>query len=36
MDRYTHNLKIILLDDSGNIILDGEFLDEIKSALCQI
>jgi len=35
MNTYTHNLKIILVDGSGNIILDCEFLDEIKNALCQ-
>jgi hypothetical protein len=30
----THNLKIILVDVSGNIIEDDEFLDEIKNTLC--
>ena len=30
---YSHNLKIILVDACGNIILDGDFLDEIKNAL---
>ena len=35
MDSYTHNLKIILVDSSGNIILDNDFLDEIKNTLCQ-
>jgi len=34
MNTYTHNLKIILLTPAGNIILDGDFLDEIKNALC--
>ena len=33
--EYTHNLKIILVDSSGNIILDNDFLDEIKNTLCQ-
>jgi hypothetical protein len=35
MEVYTHNLKIILVDNSGNIILDNDFLDEIKNILCQ-
>lgn len=35
MEAYTHNLKIILVDCSGNIISDNEFLDEIKNTLCQ-
>lgn len=35
MEVYTHNLKIILVDISGNIITDNYFLDEIKTALCQ-
>ena len=35
MEVYTHNLKIILVDSSGNIILDNDFLDEIKNTLCQ-
>lgn len=35
MESYTHNLKIILVDSSGNIILDNDFLDEIKNTLCQ-
>lgn len=35
MEVYTHNLKIILVDSSGNIVFDDEFLDEIKNALCQ-
>jgi predicted metal-dependent hydrolase len=36
MEVYTHNLKIILVDRNGNIILDNEFLDEIKNTLCQL
>ena len=32
----THNLKIILVDGSGNIIFDDEFLEEIKNTLCQL
>ena len=36
MEVYTHNLKIILVDSSGNIILDNDFLDKIKNTLCQI
>jgi hypothetical protein len=36
MESYTHNLKIILVDNSGNIILDNEFLEEIKNTLCQL
>jgi hypothetical protein len=35
MEAYTHNLKIILVDNSGNIILDDELLEEIKNTLCQ-
>ena len=35
MEVYTHNLKIILVDSCGNIILDNDFLDEIKNTLCQ-
>ena len=35
MELYTHNLKIILVDTNGNIILDNDFLDEIKNTLCQ-
>ena len=35
MEVYTHNLKIILVDSSGSIILDNDFLDEIKNTLCQ-
>ena len=34
--EYTHNLKIILIDSNGNIILDNDFLDEIKNTLCQL
>ncbi len=36
MKVYTHNLKIILVDTDGNIILDNDFLDEIKNTLCQL
>lgn len=36
MAVYSHNLKIILLDNSGNIILDNDFLNEIKNELCQV
>lgn len=35
METYTHNLKIILVDTSGNIISDNNLLDEIKNVLCQ-
>ena len=35
METYTHNLKIILVDSSENIVLDNDFLDEIKNTLCQ-
>ena len=35
METYTHNLKIILVDSDGNIVLDNDFLDEIKRVLCQ-
>jgi hypothetical protein len=36
MEVYTHNLKIILVDNNGNIILDNDFLDKIKNTLCQL
>lgn len=36
MSVFTHNLKIILVDTSGNIVLDNDFLDEIKNVLCQL
>lgn len=36
MEAYTHNLKIILVDNDNNIILDNDFLDEIKRVLCQL
>jgi hypothetical protein len=36
METYSHNLKIILVDSSGNIILDNDFLDEIKNTLCEV
>ena len=35
MEVYTHNLKIILVDSSGNIVSDNDFLDKIKNTLCQ-
>lgn len=35
MTSYIHNLKIILVDSDENIILDHDFLDEIKHILCQ-
>jgi hypothetical protein len=35
METYTHNLKIIMIDSDGNIVLDNEILDEIKKVLCQ-
>ena len=35
METYTHNLKIIMVDIDGNIVVDNEILDEIKTALCQ-
>jgi hypothetical protein len=36
MEEYTHNLKIILVDKNGKIILDNYILDEIKKTLCQL
>ena len=33
--EYTHNLKILFIDDNNNIIEDDIFLDEIKNILCQ-
>jgi hypothetical protein len=35
MEIYTHNLKIILVDDKGNIV-ENAYLDEIKNHLCQV
>lgn len=35
MEKYTHNLKMLLIDTDGNIILENEFLDNIKNTLCQ-
>ena len=36
METYTHNLKIILFDSTGNIVIDNDFLDKIKNALCKV
>ena len=36
METYTHNLKIILVDRSGNIVIDNDFLDKIKNELCKV
>jgi len=33
--EYTHNLKLLLLDNNDNIIEDNVFLDQIKNILCQ-
>ena len=33
---YSHNLKIVLLGDDGNIIEDKDFLDMIKNKLCKM
>ena len=35
MESYTHNLKIILIDND-NIVLDNDLLNEIKNKLCQL
>lgn len=37
MDSHTfaHNLNILLVDANNNIVLDNDFLDEIKTVLCQ-
>ena len=35
MQGYTHNLKIILVDNNGNIVLDNDFINEIKNTLCK-
>jgi hypothetical protein len=35
METYTHNLKIILINMNGNIVLGNEWVDEIKNALCR-
>jgi hypothetical protein len=35
MELYSHNLKIILVDSNENIILDNDFLEDIKNTLCQ-
>jgi len=36
MESYTHNLKIVLVDSNGNIVVDDEYLDEVKQTLCQL
>jgi hypothetical protein len=33
--NYTHNLKILLLDNEDNIVDDVDFLNEIKNRLCE-
>jgi hypothetical protein len=33
--NYTHNLKILLLDNEDNIVNDDIFLNEIKKKLCK-
>jgi hypothetical protein len=33
--NYTHNLKILLLDNEDNIVDDDIFLNEIKNKLCE-
>lgn len=32
---YTHNLKILLLDNEENIVEDDIFLNDVKNKLCQ-
>jgi hypothetical protein len=33
--NYTHNLKILLIDNEDNIVDDAFFLNEIKNKLCE-
>lgn len=35
MTIYVHDLKIILVESNENIVLDNDFLDEIKNVLFQ-
>lgn len=36
MTEYVHNLKIALVDKTtGNIVVDEDYLDEVKRILCQ-
>jgi hypothetical protein len=32
---YTHNLKIVFVDTSGNIVEDESYMDEIKKIFCE-
>jgi hypothetical protein len=32
---YTHNLNIVFVDASGNIVEDEEYMDEIKKIFCE-
>jgi hypothetical protein len=32
---YTHNLNIVFLDTSGNIVQDETYMDEIKNKFCE-
>ena len=32
---YTHNLNIVLVDTSGNIVEDELYMDEIKKKFCE-
>lgn len=36
METYTHNLKILLFDNDNNIICDNDFLEKIKTELCEL
>lgn len=36
METYTHNMKIILVDASGNMAFDHDYLTEIKKELCTL
>ena len=33
--NYTHNLKLLFIDDAGNIVEDEEYMDEIKKIFCE-
>ena len=32
---HTHNLKLLFVDTSGNIVEDEEYMDEIKKIFCE-
>lgn len=36
METYTHNLQIFLFDKKGNVVIDNDYLEQIKNTLCTI